>query len=122
VEDCQPHVALGTEDFHCLLALVELEVLVELVEELVELDDALELDKSSLELHREALLVVHELADCVWLQLYLNLGGLVVPQVLALLAVVLLDVVPRHLVHLGVVALVLPLVGVDVVVLVLARK
>ena len=40
---------------------------------------------------------------------------------LELHAVVVEDVVPEHLVHLGVVALALPLVGVDVDVLVLAR-
>ena len=53
----------------------------------------------------------------------MNLGGLVAPQVLELLAIVALDVVLRHLVHLGVVALVLPLlVGVGVAVLVLAQR
>ena len=56
------------EDFHCLLILVELDVLGELVEELVkldkeleELDDAHVIDKSFLELHREVLLDVDEL-------------------------------------------------------------
>ena len=80
-------------------------------------------DKSFLELHHKARLVAHELAGCAWLRLDLNLGGHVVPQVLKLNIVVVLDVVPRYLVHLGVAALALPLVvGVDIVVLVLARK
>ena len=117
------------EDFHCCLALGELDVLVELVEELVELveeleelDDARELDIFVLELHREALLVAHELAGCVWLRLDFNLGGHVAPQVLELRVVVVLGIVHQHLVHLGVGALALPLVvGVDVAVLVLAQ-
>ena len=98
------------EDLHCLLALGELEVLVEIVEELVELLEKLVnahvLDKSSLELHREALLVAHARVGCAWLRLDLNIGGLVAPQVLDHLAIVALDVVPRHLVLLGVVVLV----------------
>ena len=111
------------EDFHCLLALSELDVLVELMEELAELDDARELDIFVLELHHEALLVAHGLGGCAWLRLDLNLGGHVAPQVLELRVVVVLGVVPRHLVHLGVVAHALPLVvGVDVIVLVLARR
>ena len=114
------------EDLHCLLALGELEVLVELEEALVdldeELDDAHVIDNSSLELHHEALLDAHELAGCAWLRLDLNLEGHVAPQVLELHVVVVLGVVPRHLVHLGVGALApLVLVGVDVAVLVLAR-
>ena len=132
MDDCQPHIALGMEDFHSHHALGELEVveelvelveeLVELVEELEELDDACELYIVFLELPREALLVAHELGGCAWLRLDLNLEGHVAPQVLELHVVVALDVVPRHLVHLGVVALVpLLLVGVDVAVLVLAR-
>ena len=125
MEDCQPRVALGVEDFHCLLALGELLVLVEelvgLDEELEELDNAHVIDKSFLEFHREALLVAHELVDFGWLQLDLNLEGHVAPQVLELHVVVVLDVVPRRLVHLDVVALVpLVLVVVDVAVLVLA--
>ena len=53
----------------------------------------------------------------------LESGGLVTPQVLGLLAIVVPDVVPRHLVHLGVDALALPLhVGVVVAVLVLMQK
>ena len=53
----------------------------------------------------------------------LESGGLVTPQVLGLLAIVVPDVVPRHLVHLGVDARALPLhVGIVIVVLVLAQK
>ena len=93
------------------------------MEELEELDNARELDIFVLELHREVLLVAHELAGCAWLWLDLNLGGHVAPQVLDLLVVIVLDIVPRHLVHLGVVALALPLLfGIGVAVLVLARK
>ena len=111
------------EDFQCLLALVELDVLGELVEELVELDVARELDIFVRELLREALLDVHELVGLGWLRLDLILGGLVAPQVLELLAIVALDVVPRHLVLLGVDTLALPLrVGVVVAVLVLAQR
>ena len=47
----QPHVALGVEEVHDHLALVELEVeeeLVELVEELEELDVALAVGRSAL--------------------------------------------------------------------------
>ena len=104
------------EDFHCLLALVELDVLGELVEELVELDVAREL-------LREALLDVHELVGLGWLRLDLNLGGIVVPRVLEHLAIIALDVMPRHLVLLGVVALALALrVGVGVAILMLAQR
>lgn len=81
------------------------------------------LGKSSLEVHREALLGAHGLVGLDWLRLDLNLEGDVVAQVLDLLIVVVLGVMPRHLVHLGVVALApLVLVVVDVAVLVLARK
>ena len=81
------------------------------------------INKSSLELHREALLVAHELVGCAWLRLNLNLGGHVGPQVLELHVFVVLGVVPRHLVQLGGGALALPLhVGVVVAVLVLAQK
>ena len=98
-----------------------------LVEELVELeeelDDARELEIFVLEFHRKVLLLVHGLVGLGRLQLDLNLGGLVAPQVLELHRVVVLGVVPRHLVHLGVDALALPLhVGVVVAVLVLAQK
>ena len=111
------------EDFHCILALVELDVLGELVEELIELDVARELGIFVREFLHEVLLHVHELVGLSWLQLDLNLGGNVAPQVLELHGVVVLGVVPRHLVHLGVDALALPLhVGVVVAVLVLAQK
>ena len=108
------------EDFHCLVALGELGVL---GEEVVELDDALELDSSSLELLREVLLGAHNFASCAWLWFDLNLGGHVAPQVLELHTIVVEDVVPRHLGHFGVDALALPLhVGIVVAVLVLAQK
>ena len=81
------------------------------------------LHRCVLGLHHEELLLGHELAGCVWRRLYLNLGGLVAPQVLELHGVVVLGVVPRHLVHLDVVALApLVLVVVGVAVLVLVRK
>ena len=122
--------SLVVEDVHCLHALVELDVLGELVEELVELeeeleelDDARELEISVLEFLREMLLLVLELVGLGWLRLDLNLGGLVAPQVLELHGVVLLGVVPQHLLQLGVDALALPLhVGVVIVDLMLARK
>ena len=127
MDDCQPHVALGRDDLHINHALGELDVLVELVEELVELveeleelDDAHVIDKSSLKLPREALLVAHAFDRCGRRWGDLCCGVHVAPQVLELLAVVVLDVVPRHLVSLGVGALVLPLVVIDIVVLVLA--
>ena len=111
------------EDFQCLVALVELGVIGELVEELVELDDARELGIFVRGLHHRALLDAHELVGLGWLWLELILGGLVAPQVLELLAIVVLDVVPRHLVHFGVGALALPLhVGVGVAVLVLSQR
>ena len=97
------------EDSHCLHALGEL------VEELVELDVARDLEIFVRELLREMLLYVHELVILGWLRLDLNLGGLVAPQVLEHLAIIALDIVPRHLVLLGVDALALPLhVGVVV--------
>ena len=69
------------------------------------------------------LLLARAYGGCVWLRLNLNLGGHVVHQVLEFLATIVLDVVPRHLVHLGVVALTLPLlVGVGVAFLVLAQR
>ena len=118
------------EDFLCLLALVELDVLGELGEELVELDEELEelddahvIDKSFLELRREVLLDVVELVGLDWLRHDLSHEGHVAPQVLELHLVVVLDVVPRHLVHFGVDTFALPLhVGVVVAVLVLVQK
>lgn len=89
----------------------------------MELDDALELNSFALELLREALLLVHNDGGCVWRRRDLSLEGHVAPQLLELHVVVVLGVVPRHLVHLGVDALALPLlIGVVVVVLVLARE
>ena len=93
------------------------------MEELEELDDALLIEKPSLVPLREALLVAHELVGCAWLRLDLNLGGHVAPQVLELHVVGVLGVVPRHLVHLDVVSLALPLLdGIGVAVLKLAPK
>ena len=87
------------EDFHCLHALDELDVLGELVWELGELEEELEglyyareLEIFVLDFLREMLLLVLELADLGWLRLDLNLGGLVAPQVLELHGVVLLGV------------------------------
>ena len=124
MEGCQPHVALVVEDFHCLHAL---DVLGERVGGAVELEeelgDARELEIFVLEFLCEVLLLVLELVGLGWLRLDLNLGGLVAPQVLELHGVVVLCVVPRHLVHLGVNALALPLhVGVVIAVLVLVQK
>ena len=83
----------------------------ELVELEEELDDARELDIFVLQFLREVLLLIHELVGLGRLRLDLNLGGLVVPQVLEHLAIVALDVVPRYLVLLGVDALTLTLRG-----------
>ena len=115
---------------YCRVALVELDVLGKLVEELVELeeeleelDDARELEILFFEPLHEVLPLVHELVDLGWLRIDLHLGGLVAAQVLEHLAIVALDVVPRHLVLLGVDALALPLhVGVVVAFLVLAQR
>ena len=53
----------------------------------------------------------------------MNLGGHVAPQVLELHVIFVLDVVPRHLVHLDVIMLALPLLdGVGIAVLMLAQK
>ena len=105
------------DDSHCLHALGEL------VEELVELDVARELDIFVRELLHEVLLHVHELVGLGWLRLDFNLRGLVAPQVLEHHTIVAPHVVPRHLVHLGVDALALPLhVGVVVVFLMLAQE
>ena len=115
------------EDFHCLHALDELDVLGELVEELVELeeelDDARELEIFVLEFLREVLPLVHGLVGFGRQRLDSNRVELVAPQVLERHGVVVLDVVPRHLEHFGVDALALPLhVGVVVAVLVLAQR
>ena len=82
MEDNQRHVSLGVEDVHSHLALVEHEVVEELVELEEELDGARELDKSSRGLLREVLWHVHELVGLGWLRLDFNRVELVVPQVL----------------------------------------
>ena len=93
------------------------------MDELVELDVARELDVVVHVFLREVLPLVHALVGLGWLRLDLNLGGLVAPQVLELHGVVVLGVVPRHLVHLGVDALALPLhVGFAIAALMLAQK
>ena len=127
VEGFQPHVALVMEDFHCLHALDELDGVGELVGELreleEELDDARELEIFVLEFLREMLPLVHGLDGLGRQRLDSNRIELIVPQVLDRHGVVVLDVVSRHLVHVGVDAHVLPLhVGVDVAVLVLAQR
>ena len=95
----------------------------ELVELEEELDNARELGIFVLQLLHEVLLDVHKAAGLGWLRLDLILGGLIEPQMLQLLAIVALDVVPRHLVLLGVDALALPLhVGVVVAVLMLTQR
>ena len=113
------------EDFHCHVALVELDVVGELVEELVDLDEELDVahavGSSALGFLLEALPLVLELVGLSWLRLDLNLEGHVAPQVLELHEVVVRGIVPRRLVHLDVVALVpLVLVAIGVAVLVLA--
>ena len=75
------------EYFHSRLALVELEVveeLVELVEELEELDYALLLGSFSLEVLREALPLDCAYLGCDWQWLDLILEGHVARQVLVL--------------------------------------
>ena len=65
----------------------------------------------------------HELVGLGRLRLDLNRVEHVVPQVLERHRVVVIEVVPRHIVHFGVDAHVLPLhVGVVVAVLVLAQR
>ena len=125
MEGTHPHVALGVEEVHDQLALVELEVEVELdelVEELVELDVAHAVGSSSLGFLLEGLPLDCAIRDCGWRWLDLILEGHVAPQELALLVVVVEDVEPRHLVPLGVDALVLPLGAVVVAVLELEQK
>ena len=102
-------VALGEEGVHCLLAVDGLDVLVSLEEKLVYLEEGLDdvhvLGKSFLELRREVLLDVDGLVGFDWLWHDLSLEEHVAPQVLELHVVVVLDVAPRRLVHLDVVAL-----------------
>ena len=85
------------EDFHCLHALVELDVLEELVEGLVELeeelDDARELEIFVLEFLSEVLPLVHGLVGFGRLRLDSNRVELVAPQVLERHGVVVLDIV-----------------------------
>ena len=130
MEGTHPHVALGVEEVHDQLALVELEVEVELdelveelVEEHVELNVAHAVDSSSLGFLLEGLPLGCTVRDCGWRWLDLILEGHIPPQELVLLVVVVEDVESRHLVALGVDALVLVLVdAVVVVVLELEQK
>ena len=69
MEGSHPHVALGAEEVHDQLALVELEVEVELdelVKELVELDVALAVGSSSLGFLLEGLPLDCAFRDCGW--------------------------------------------------------
>ena len=114
-------VALGVKEVHAQLALVELEVEVELDElvgELEELDVAQVVGSSSLRFLLEGLPLYCSIRDCGWRWLDLILEGHVSPQELVLLVVVVEDVEPRRFVSLGVDALVLLLLDdKDVVVL-----
>ena len=95
----------------------------ELVELEEELDDARELEIFVLEFLRKVLPLVHGFVGFGRLWLDSNRVEFVAPQVLERHGVVVLYVVPRHLVHFGVDARVLPLhVGVVVAVLVLAQR
>ena len=125
MEDNHPHVALGAEEVHDHLALVELDVEVELdelVEELEELDVVLAVGSSSLGFLLEGLPLDCSARDCGWRWLDLILEGHVVPQELVLHVVVVEDVEPWRLVQLDVDALILRLGDVDVVVLELVQK
>ena len=105
MEGNHPHVALGVEQVHDQLALVELEVdveLDELVEELEELDGAHVVGSSSLGFLLEGLPLDCVVRDCGWRWLDLILEGHVAPQELAVLVVVVEDVEPRCLVPLDV--------------------
>ena len=115
------------EDSHCLHALDELDGLGELVEERVELeeelDDACELEIVVREFLREVLPLLHGLDGLGRHQLDSHRIELVAPQVLERHGVVVLYVEPRHLVHFGVDARVLPLhVSIVVAVLMLAQR
>ena len=125
MEDSHPHVALGADEVHDQLALVELAVEVELdelVEDIVELDVTHAVGSSSLGFLLEGLPLDCTVRDCGWRWLDLILEGHVPPQELVLLVVVVEDVGPRHLVPLGVGALALLLGVVVVVVLELVQK
>ena len=95
----------------------------ELVDLEEELDDERELEIFVLEFLRDVLPLVHGLDGLGWQRLDSNRIELVAPQVLERHGVVVLDVEPRHLVHFGVEARVLPLhVGVVVAILGLAQR
>ena len=120
-----PHVALGVEEVHDQLALVELEVEVkldELVGELEGLDGARVVGRSSLGFLFEGLPLDCAFRDCGWRLLDLILEGHVAPQELALHVVVVEDVEPRRLVPLGVDVLVLLLGALVVAILELEQK
>ena len=87
---------------HSLGELEVVEELVELVEELGELDDALLVGSSALEFLREVLPLDCAYLGCGWQWLDLILEGYVAPQELVLHVVIVLDVHPRHLVRLDV--------------------
>ena len=113
------------EEVHDQLALIELEVEVELdelVEELEELDVAHVVGSSSLGFLLEGLPLDCAVRDCCLRWLDLILEGRVAPLELPLLVVVVEDIEPRRLVPLGVDALVLPLGVIVVVVLELEQK
>ena len=113
------------EEVHDQLALVELEVEVELdelVEELEELDVAHAVGSSSLGFLLEGLPLDCAALDCGWQWLGSNLEGHVAPQELALHVVVVEDVEPRRLVPLGVDVLVLLLGALVVAFLELEKK
>ena len=125
MEDSHPHVALGAEEVHDQLALVELEVegeLDELEEGLVELAVAHADGSSSLGFLLEGLPLDCAVRDCGWRWLDLILEGHVAPQELALHVVVVEDVEPRRLVPLGVDVLVLLLGALVVAFLELEQK
>ena len=120
-----PHVALGVEEVHDQLALVELEVEVdldELVEELEEFYVALAVGSSSLGFLLEGLPLDCVVRDCGWRWLDLILEGNVAPQELVLHIVFVEDVEPWRLVPLGVDVLVLLLAAIVIVVLELVQK
>ena len=122
MEGTHPHVALGVEEVHDQLVLVDLEVEVELDELVEELVVAHAVGSSSLGFLLEELPLDCAVRDCGWRWLDLILEGHVAPQALVLHVVVVEDVGPRRLVPLGVDALVLPLGVVVVVILELEPK
>ena len=125
MEGNHPHVALAVGEVHDQLALVELEVEVELddlVKELVELDVAHADGSSSLGFLLEGLPLDCAIRDCGWRWLDLILEGHDAPQELALHVVVVGDIEPRRLVPLGVDVLVLLLGALVVAFLELEQK